>query len=87
MLGGYEYLSAELSNVALVDPFNRGIIIRAGDNPILGDRNKGEAADLYRSVGRILAPIRVQRHVSFHDLQGPHYFGETETLDWLARFD
>lgn len=86
-LGGLDGLSNSLSGVALVIPFEHGAIVRAGDHPVLGDRNRREPAQSYHAVGRVLAPVRTQRHVSFHDLSGPQYFGEAETREWLARFD
>ncbi len=80
-VGGIARLESKLSPKCEVHGLSGGVIIMAGDRPTTGDCNRQAALAPYRSVGKVLAPLRVPDH--------PAFFGSTpsETGRWLARFD
>lgn len=83
-LGGEEGLSRKLPNICRVESLPHGVIIKAGDYPILGDRNRKEDLTAYRAVGHLLAPFRFEDH---RDFFGSSKNAGITTQQWLARFD
>jgi hypothetical protein len=86
LLGGLESVKSAAANrkgVVIYD-VGRGLALRAGDRPVLGDRNKG-AADLapYREVYDI-----VKRAIFADPLYrfDEEYFDGDETVAWVHRF-
>jgi hypothetical protein len=64
-----------------VMPLGHGALIRAGESPQLGDRNRGDNLPLYRKVGSYLKDFRGDQEI---ELDG---FSEEASEKWLARFD
>lgn len=86
-IGGSDAMPRFTATGASIESAGQAVVVRAGREPVLGDRNRMESADLYRAVGRLLVPIRVSRHGRFHKLRGHGFFQEDETANWLSRFD
>jgi hypothetical protein len=81
-LGGITKVRKALSDDAIsVIPLGPGVCIRAGETPLLGDRNRRDDLPLYRQVGSYLKDYRGEEKVK---LQG---LNEEESEAWLARFD
>lgn len=83
-VGGEDGLSGKLPNICRIYTLPHGGIIKTGDRPILGDRNRNEDLTAYRSVGRLLAPFRFEDH---RDFFGSNKNAGITTQQWLARFD
>ncbi len=83
-VGGEEALSKKLPNMCHVESLPHGVMIKAGDYPILGDRNRNEDLTAYRAVGHLLAPFHFEDHCDF--FSSSKNAGIT-TQQWLARFD
>ena len=58
-----------------------GIILRAGDGPMLGDRNRRQWPELYIDVERKLVPIKLTEHGEFSG----RFEEEAATGAWLRR--
>lgn len=86
-LGGNDALRQQLSGCADVvfHGYDNGLIIRAGDLPVLDD---ADALASYVDVNKVLKPIRVQDTGCLHPfpVQGGG-FSEASTAQWYARFD
>jgi hypothetical protein len=83
-VGGAAALTKKLGKSCTVYPLPNGVLIRAGERPTLGDRNRKADVAAYRSVGKLLASFRFVDHRAL--------FGATtatgeSTERWLARFD
>jgi hypothetical protein len=65
----------------LIVPIGDGILIRAGDSPNLGDRNRRDNLPLYRRVGALLKQYRGNQEIELDGLT------LEESEKWLARFD
>jgi hypothetical protein len=85
-LGGLESVKSAAANRKSVAAYDvgRGLALRAGDRPVLGDRNKG-AADLapYREVYDIVKRAIVADPKYPFDEE---YFDGDETVAWVHRF-
>lgn len=65
-----------------VEHGTHGVLIRAGNLPQIGDRNRQEFSQLYAAVDRMLKPILIDAHPEF-----PGAFSDFEDTDaWLRRF-
>ena len=64
-----------------------GVVVQAGDAPLIGDTNRRETCEVYRQVGRALKPIRSTTHPAF--VFGPKDFmaDDEKTLAWLSSLD
>lgn len=80
-VGGMAKLQSNLSPQCDVHGLSNGVIISAGDRPTMGDRNHQAELAPYRSVGKVLAPLRFVDHRPFFGS------GAGQTARWLARFD
>ncbi|WP_210526190.1 type VI immunity family protein [Rubellimicrobium arenae] len=58
------------------------VLLRAGEAPILGDRNRFEDLSAYRRIAAALLPLQVARHPTFRGSK----WDPATTLDWLRRF-
>lgn len=86
-LGGAASVEARAAKAAgiTVQRLGRGIVLRAGPRPRVGDRNKPSAAlDPYREVHRIVGPaLFLDEDYAFdHDS-----FDGSATVEWLQRFE
>lgn len=89
LIGGLDKTRAVLGPECPIHPYDGGIIIQAGPEPRIGDINRGEALDAYRSVANVLKPLRFEdfgRRGIFENLPPP-LDDRDETLAWLRRFD
>ncbi len=89
LIGGLEKTRQALDPACSVHPYDGGIIIQAGPEPKIGDTNRGEDLDAYRSVAQVLKPLRFEdfgRRGIFEGLSPP-LDDRDETLAWLRRFD
>lgn len=66
-------------------PYAGGLIIRAGEAPVVIDRNQGDDSPVRRELAGVLLPIRVKMHPAVHTSHGK--FTRQAFEDWLARFD
>ena len=64
-----------------VMPFGDGVLIRAGEFPQVGDRNRRDNVPLYRKVGSFLKKYRGDQEIELDGLT------LEESEKWLARFD
>jgi len=62
-----------------------GVVIQAGPEPLLGDRNRRADLSVYERVGQVLAPYRFSNHKKV--FAGPATPGRDAWAEWLARFD
>ena len=69
-----------------VHDYGSGQMIQAGDLPALGDAAVRDSPALYARLARMLRPIRITSHTSFH-FAGPDRFDDHSSMQWLARFD
>ena len=77
-----------LGGEATTVPYDGGVIFRAGPRPMLGDTNRRDVPKLYKDVGRILRPLRLEDIGSIGYLRVPSLFDRRqESLDWFSRFD
>ncbi|TWD55479.1 uncharacterized protein DUF3396 [Agrobacterium vitis] len=89
LIGGIEKMRASLDVSCSIYTYSGGVIIQAGDEPKIGDVNRGEIPETYRSVAQLLKPLRFEdfgRRGIFEGLHSPLDERE-ETLAWLRRFD
>jgi hypothetical protein len=84
-LGGVDALRSGLGQPFKIYEYRGGVMIVAGENPEIGDRNRNLDTPLYRRLARVLRPIRVVFHPGVHDWEGG--FDKEEFESWLARFD
>lgn len=64
-----------------VMPLGDGVLIRAGEFPQVGDRNRRDTVPLYRKVGSFLKKYRGDQEIELDGLT------LEESERWLARFD
>jgi hypothetical protein len=82
-LGGREALAAALPAACTATPLDHGVAIRAGDLPLLGDRNTGkDELRLWRQVYKVLRPAQFVDSIYEFD---PFAFDGTRTAEWLQR--
>jgi hypothetical protein len=83
-LGGGKALIAKLPPGSVGKILDKGIAIRSGDVPLVGDKNKGrDELGLWRRVYKVLRPIQfVDSSYEFH----PFLFDGEQTAEWLQRF-
>jgi len=64
-------------------PVGPGMLLTAGDHPILGDRENPEPElDLYAQVSRALEPVQMKHHPDFSGT----FFEQGDTMAWFRRF-
>ncbi len=86
-LGDTVMLQEQLGSTCPIYPFRGGIVIQAGEEPQLGDVNRGLVLDDYRRVAQALHPVRFEAYRrGLFPLPAPLDPIE-ETLSWVRRFD
>lgn len=70
------------SPLVRVTTSRHGMLLQAGDAPLLGRRNAAEIPPLYAEVERALQPIKLVAHGEF----AARFEERGETLPWLYRF-
>jgi hypothetical protein len=88
-LGGTAAMTASLTpEMAMIDQ-DGVVIVRAAALPTLGDAANGGVPRGYRSVARLIRPIRFQEY-RYDVIRVPFTMathGAEETLNWIRRFD
>ena len=69
------------SNVSVETLGEHGVLVRAGDTPLLGDCNRQEDMHAYEQADALLRPIRARQIFPL-----PGFSDEEETSRWLNRF-
>ncbi|TWD55476.1 uncharacterized protein DUF3396 [Agrobacterium vitis] len=86
-LGDKTALREKLGSFCPIHDFDGGIVVQAGEEPQLGDNNRGIVLDDYRRVAEALKPLRFEDYqLGLFALPDP-YDSVQETLTWLRRFD
>ena len=68
-------------------PVGKGLLVRACALPSLGDAANGGLPEGYRTIARIIKPIRFEGY-KFGVIKEPFLVkGPEVTLQWLRRFD
>ena len=82
-LGGIGDVRREFADDEAISvmPLGHGALIRAGEFPQLGDRNRRDTLSLYRKVGSYLKDYRGDQEIELDGLT------LEESEKWLARFD
>lgn len=86
LLGGTEPLAAQISPPCRLYPMKHGVLLRACEKPLLGNRNRNEDMSAYKQIGRLLARFRYVNHQPIFG-GTPAVPAEEATQRWLARFD
>lgn len=86
-LGGRKSLKTELGTSCPVHDFQGGVVIQAGDEPQLGDNNRGIVLDDYRRVAKALKRVRFEDYRLALIVLPEPYDDLEETLKWIRRFD
>ena len=66
----------------IVESGRYGVLIRAGDRPQTGDRNRREFPQLYAEVNQEIAPLLMRRHPEF----AGRFAENNATEAWFSRF-
>lgn len=86
-LGGREAIEGRLTPGMQLLPCGQGVLIRASELPTLGDAANGGIPEGYRTIARIIKPIRFEGY-QFGVIKEPiPVKGPEVTLQWLRRFD
>src|SRR5262249_27761486 len=82
-LGGIEALRAGATGDLHLHEYPGGAIIRAGDFPQAGDRNRQITIEPYRHAAALLRPVQIEAARNGEMLG----FDEESTRDWVNRFN
>ena len=82
-LGGFAPVQQAFADepAIAVAALGQGVVVRAGETPQLGDRNRRDDVPLYRRVGAYLKAFRGDQEIELDGLT------LEESEKWLARFD
>jgi hypothetical protein len=84
-LGGIKGLTEKLPAGCVVTPLAHGVAVRAGDVPLLGDKNTGkDELELWRKVYKVLKPVQFVDPIYEFD---PFVFDGDRTAEWLQRLE
>jgi len=87
-LGGLDKVKTNLGPQCPVLSYKGGAILQAGPHPELGDLNDGIISAYYRTVARVLKPLRFEGYNKVELLDAPAPLNDLEeTLKWIRRFD
>jgi hypothetical protein len=89
-LGTKEELEARFNDKRIIiQPYEWGSIIRAGDWPALGKAETDPKPELYAKVNEVIRPLRVKDIGSLHygSIAGEIRFNKRTSNQWLRRFD
>jgi len=84
-LGGATRIQQALGTPFALTSYSGGVVIRAGEEPEIGDRNRNVATPLSVVLATVLKPIRVKSHPDVSI--SPEGFDQDRFERWLARFD
>lgn len=73
--------ATDLSSPVSAEWRRHAIVVRAGANPVLGDRNRGQWPEAYAAVEQWVQPLKVVQHPEF----AGRFAEEGETRAWLHR--
>jgi hypothetical protein len=91
-LGGEGLIRTKLTPDMSIANYRDGIVIRAGKLPALGDQATGGIPEAYRTVARIIKPIRFEEY-RWSIIKLPPHLNTgrearlAETMKWIRRFD
>lgn len=85
-LGGIELMKNTLS-LCKIHEYNGGVVIQAGEFPLLGDSHTGEIPEPYRQAAQYTKPIRFEEYDEGLFRVPRDMDAVTETLSWIKRFD
>jgi hypothetical protein len=86
-LGGIEKIRSSLRPDMDLVSYNGGVVIRAGHLPALGNEETGGIPEAYRTVARLIKPIRFEGY-RWGVIKPPEPLeGLDVTLAWIRRFD
>jgi len=86
-LGGTHHIRNKLGPDIPINPFPGGLVIQAGPEPRLGDRNRGDVPAPYRAVARLVDPLVFKAFRRGVFLPPAPLDAAQETQKWLHRFD
>ena len=86
-LGGMEAARAALEPECTLYPYKGGVVIQAGEVPLLGDTYEGNIPEAYRKVARFTKPVRFEGYTSSLFRVFKPMVGAEEALRWAQRFD
>jgi Protein of unknown function (DUF3396) len=88
-LGGLDRVKESVGKSCLTHAYSGGIIIQAGPRPEIGDINRGLIPEHYKTVAKLLAPLRFEDfNPRLPYLSVPKPLDSLdETLKWIRRFD
>lgn len=84
-VGGAAALGKDVGAGVAVEALPRGLVVRAGAAPDIGDTNRRRGVPLYHQTGRALVALRARAHPPFLGVDG--VVDDDITNEWLARFD
>lgn len=86
-LDGLKKLTETLGPACPVYTYDGGVVVQAGPHAELGDLNRRNIPEHYRTVARVLKPLRFEAYrMGMLKVPDPLDARE-ETLAWIARFD
>jgi hypothetical protein len=85
--GGEEHLKQQVGQTCRFHDFGGGVIIQAGEQPQIGDANRGLVLDDYRRVNEALRPVRFEEYRRGLFVVPAPLDSMEETLKWVKRFD
>ncbi len=87
-LGGLQRMRQALEPSCAIHRYDGGIVIQAGEEPLLGDTRKNAIPEHYRLVSRYTEPVRFEGYGKNGLFRVPENMDQVaETLQWLRRFD
>ena len=84
-LGGAQAVRDAIGTSCVLYNVGAGLLVRAGEAPTLGDRNRKDDVSAFRDVGQALASVRFRNHGRIFG--SPTAGDGDSTQTWLARFD
>ena len=87
-VGGRDRLREQLDASFIFHDYRGGLLIQAGPHPQLGDLKINNVPEHYRTLSRVLKPIRVDYPVALqHTHPKQATLDRERTAQWFARFD
>lgn len=86
-LGGLQAAKSALEPECTIHQYDGGIVIQAGEIPVLGDTHQEDIPELYRRVARFTKPVRFGSYSASLFRVFEPMDGATEAKRWVARFD
>nr|USU31336.1 DUF3396 domain-containing protein [Methylobacterium sp. OTU13CASTA1] len=86
-LGGEDAIRSQLTPELSLAPYAGGVLIRAGQAPVVDSNGIGGIPQAYRDAARIIKPIRFEGY-EYGIIEVPEEKDDLEeTLKWVRRFD